>query len=270
VRAGGFATEADLAAVVVGWFRAAGATVYQEVEHRGGVADIVAVRDGVLTVVECKLGMNLHVLEQAHRWVGRAHRTYAAVPALAATTRHHNRFAGKVCGALGIGILEVVVPISDEAGRVRIATPAAEHAVVARPDGLASVLRPEHETFAAAGTSGGPRFTPFRATAVALAGYVATHPGVGIREALRAVPTHWAKLPSMTWVAGLIGRGIVPGCRVEGAGKQRRLYPTDAPLVEHEPADTVPPGYFDAVSAIVKTWPLLPEQPHADDVEPIL
>lgn len=60
-----FATEAELAKVVTTWLRTDGWSTFHEIECRGGRADIVAVRHGLVWLVETKLRAGLEVLAQA-------------------------------------------------------------------------------------------------------------------------------------------------------------------------------------------------------------
>jgi hypothetical protein len=71
--------ETDIARPVVAWLQAQGWTVYQEVQHQGCVADIVAVRGPLLWVIECKAQLGLAVLGQALGWQGHAHAISVAV-----------------------------------------------------------------------------------------------------------------------------------------------------------------------------------------------
>ena len=60
------ATEAALAEIVTTWLRADGWRTYHEVElPRGGRADIIGVRRGLVWIVETKLQAGLDVLDQA-------------------------------------------------------------------------------------------------------------------------------------------------------------------------------------------------------------
>lgn len=62
-------TEADLAAKIVDRYKADSWDVYQEVSISGrGRADIVAVKDGVLHVIEAKKPISSDVLRQAEAW----------------------------------------------------------------------------------------------------------------------------------------------------------------------------------------------------------
>lgn len=70
--------ETELAQPVVEWLESQHWDVYQEVECPGGYADIVAVRDNYLWIIECKTSFSLKVVEQA---MGRrAHFRSIAIP----------------------------------------------------------------------------------------------------------------------------------------------------------------------------------------------
>jgi len=76
------ASEAALAEVVVAWLRADGWRTFHEVElPRGGRADIVAARSGLVWIIETKLQAGLEVLDQAlERRRAGAHGVLVAVP----------------------------------------------------------------------------------------------------------------------------------------------------------------------------------------------
>lgn len=77
-----FATEAELAKVVTTWLRTDGWSTFHEIECRGGRADIVAVRRGLVWLVETKLRAGLEVLAQATYLLARF--GFRDVPALGA------------------------------------------------------------------------------------------------------------------------------------------------------------------------------------------
>lgn len=247
-----FASEADLAKVVIAWLRDAGWTIFQEVEHHGDIADIVATRAGKVAVVECKLHLNPEVLHQADRWLTRAHFAWAAAPERRSTSDAW-RFAQTACRKLGIGLLGVESherwrDVTTAGSPTRFET-YVETAVLVRVDAaeqkvdgvkLLATLRPEHETYAEAGSPTGHRWTPFRETERDVVAYVKTHPGELARDVLRVVPHHWrSKAPAGTLLA-LIRRGIITGIRAENGKGGARLFPV-APIVEALPAPAPQP-----------------------------
>lgn len=233
-----FASEADLAKVVIAWLRAEGWIVFQEVEHRGDIADIVATRDGKVAVIECKLHLNLEVLHQADRWLPRAHFAWAAVPERK-TSSDAWRFAQTACRSLGIGLLEVE---SRERYRQRDGGAWTEFETYVETKvqvrvlameqmkggaSLLATLQPEHQTYAEAGSPTGHRWTKFRATERDVMAFVKANPGQFARAVLKVVSHHWkSKNPAGTLLV-LIRRGIVKGIRVEIGKGGARLFPVE-------------------------------------------
>ena len=72
--------ETELAKPVIAWLTKQHWEVYQEVQfsYGGGIADIVAVRHGILWIIETKTTFGFAVLNQASRWL--AHYRSVAVP----------------------------------------------------------------------------------------------------------------------------------------------------------------------------------------------
>ena len=208
-------SEADLAAVVVAWLQDSGATVYQEVEVAGGVADIVARVGAELWIIETKLHLSLALLVQAMDRRRHAHRVYCAGP----YTRTLRDFAD-VCREVGVGMLEVTID-SYDGKRVKEAAPSQRWNT--RPVALAAKLRPEHQTHAAAGTNGG-RWTPFRDTCEQLLRVVTRDPGLQLSDAVASIRDHYSsKAAARSSLAAWAAANRVPGVMlVDGA-----LWPTE-------------------------------------------
>lgn len=214
--------ECAIAEVVIAWLENAGADVYQEVECAGGVADIVARVGAELWIVETKSAISLGVLYQAMERRRDAHRVYVAAP----RTRNVRDFEW-LCRELGIGLLTV-----EQADQVcgidpRVTELCASNRWNRRPVRLAASLTPGHKTHAKAGSvGGGGRWTPFRATCEALAGFVRANPGTTLKAAIAGIKHHYrspssARSSMRTWVE----RGRVPGIRVETKHGAILLYP---------------------------------------------
>jgi hypothetical protein len=67
--------ESEIGASVMAWLENMGWDCYPEAqfESYGNRADIAAVRDGLLWVVECKTTACLALIEQAVEWIGYTH-----------------------------------------------------------------------------------------------------------------------------------------------------------------------------------------------------
>ncbi len=212
-------TEADLAAVVVAWLQDSGATVYQEVEMAGGVADIVAKVGPEIWIIETKLHLSLALLVQAMERRRHAHRVFCAGP----HTKTLRDFEW-LCREVGVGLLAVHVGKDNRWDHPRVIESAPSRRWNTRPVALAGKLRPEHQTHAAAGTNGG-RWTPFRDTCEQLLAVVVRNPGVPLRDAVASIRDHYSsKAAARTHLAGWIAANKVPGVMiVEGA-----LWPTES------------------------------------------
>jgi hypothetical protein len=224
--------ETDLGKTVVAWLESEEWDVYQEVQPHGGrVADIVAIRSGILTVAELKQSLSFELLDQVQHWKHYAHHVYAIVPK--AKYSDGRRVAVRVFEDYGIGVIEVDPrafnaewTVTGYRSYVRtLAAPTLNRrANVAYIRGR---LRPEHKTFSAAGSARGGHFTEFKATCERLRGYVTTNPGTTLKEALADVKHHYTTDTSArAHLSKLIESGVVKGIRLEREPKQARLYPT--------------------------------------------
>ncbi len=223
-RAAAFASEAELATAIVEHLRSSGHEVYQEVVGFGGVADIVATKDGRIIVVECKLYLGLDVMEQACRWKLASHETYVATP------EPSGLFPVTVCKKLGLGVMLARKRHSFDDGALITEVDVREQAEARTEVSDANMPRlcVEQQTYAAAGSATGKHWSPFRATEKALREYVAEHPGVLCREALKAIPHHWnGKGAPTSRVRELIGKGAITGIRIDDTNGVR-LYPIAA------------------------------------------
>lgn len=227
-------SEADLAARVVKWLEANGHEVFQEVEGKKlsyadcGRADIVALRGGLVTVVETKMSLGFDVLAQAEKWIPFAHEVLVAVPAVHQSKNSDGRrLAYRVVEKLRLGLLEVrsLWPIEEgreEAVRVRVE---AERNSDPRPD-LRLALRDEHKTYAKAGTNKGGHFTDFRKTCNALAEVARESPGIPLKEALAKVPHHYTSIASgVQALAKWCDKGLITGFEIRSDGERLTLHP---------------------------------------------
>jgi hypothetical protein len=159
-----FERESDLASLVVKDLKDSGWEVYEEIAPKGGGskrADIVAGKDGVTRVIECKLTLGFPVLYQGQGWVGYADEVYVAVPWLQVWNGRRrgtsNLAVRTALEVVQIGVIECKSGKFGTESKVEYHIPKAWPAVVPRyKKALDSMLRPEVQEFqAAAGTSGG-------------------------------------------------------------------------------------------------------------------
>jgi hypothetical protein len=212
-------TEAALAAQVVSWLEGCGGDVYQEVTVPGVLArraDIVSVASGgVVTVVECKLGLSWELLEQARAWTRHANMIWLAVP-WAQMTNGRREAIRVVRTFYGFGLLEV------EAGIVERLSPM--HRARASDD-LLNALRPEHKTHAKAGTNRGGHVTTYAITVETLGKFVAENPGCSLVEAFAGGVKHHYRSDDQAEerLQKAIKQGLVEGVF---SGWKGRLWPT--------------------------------------------
>lgn len=204
--------ESRLAAHVISWLESEGWDVYQEVS---GV-DIVALRGGVVWAVECKMVMSFDVLEQAIDRRADCHCSWVATP----PRKKGRALASKICSLLGVGWMTV-----SKDGKVNpLGRPAFNRKAT---DRLRSAVRPEHKTFAAAGSSTGRSWTPFKETCRGLLAYVVANPGTELRDAVKAVKHHYRTDSSATRsLANLVISGVVAGLEARRIGKSVLLFPS--------------------------------------------
>lgn len=215
------ASEQDIAAVLVNFLSSDGWDVYQEVPSRdGAAADIVAVRDGCVMVVEVKTTFGLRVMEQAALWRGAAHYVCVFVPG------RPNRFGEGLLRGLGIGAYALI----GDGEVVMAVTPRLDRAAHASATRLRSRLAPQHKTAALAGTNGGGRWTPFRATCEALKLEVARHPeGIKPKLAVAGLKHHYrSDALAATSMARWALKGMVPGVVVRKVENRVLLFPGGA------------------------------------------
>lgn len=212
-------SEAELATKVVTEMQMQGYTLYEEVSlgYAGRRADIVAVRDRVLAVVECKVTFSLKLLDQLTRWTGEANLVIGA------------------CGFTKLGIAAERYLKSTGIGLWTVMHNEIHETVSPRlfrrcGDRLRKKLRPEQQSaeYAKAGTQGG-YWTPFRGTCDALRNLVAHKPGITLKDALKEAGHHYSSARSaMSAIPTLIANGVIIGLRYEDG----KLFPVTAPARE--------------------------------------
>ena len=206
-------SEAELAALVITWLEEDSWDVYQEVD---GI-DIVAVRGPVLWAIECKTSMGFSVLEQGLRRRAEAHAVWVATP----PRRRDSMIAERMCSAVGIGWIQV--PASGWVSAQ--CRPAFNRS--ASVDRIRKMLRPEHKTYAAAGSPYGSGWTPFKETCRELLKAVRARPGISMKKAVDSIRHHYSSDSSARrTLASRIKDGIVPGVDSRIEGGTICLYPS--------------------------------------------
>jgi hypothetical protein len=232
-----FQSESELAKPVVSYLHEEGWEVWQEVQLStySRIADIVAFRNPVYWIIECKLRFGLEVVDQARGWRNCAHYVSVAVPYV--TDRAASGTLDFVCRHFGIGMIEVI-----KRGEYDTAYQVNQHrelspSLLRHPKLLCMLkdgLRDEQKTWAEAGNHFGRRFTPFAGTCYGLARVVAANPGVEFSEALANIKHHYASDQSarsslLRWVEA----GKVKEVQMVRDGRRILLFhPNDLPAKE--------------------------------------
>lgn len=206
-------SEVDLASKVITWLEKDGWDVYQEVDD----IDIVALRSPVSWAIECKLSMGFSVLEQAVRRTGRAHCIWVATP----YRKSNYKIARLCCEKLGIGWITV----AKNTDYIQIQCYPNFQRRLVRP--IKKYVRPEHKTYAKAGSPSNRSWTPFKATCRELKNLVILKPGITLKEAITNISHHYSSNTSArSSLTNHLLRGIIDGVRFERNGKKILLYPS--------------------------------------------
>jgi hypothetical protein len=172
-------SEADLAKKVIAWLEEQHWDVYQEVvfKHQSARADIVAVRAGLVWVIETKTSLTLAVLEQASNWC--AHLRSIAVPGCFSDGGGRGTAYGIARNYLKIGIIEV----GGKRGYVcEVVDPPIMREYHNCAKRMRSQLKEEHKHYLAAGSNGGGYYTPYRETMEHVRRFIAAHPGCTLKQ----------------------------------------------------------------------------------------
>lgn len=180
-------TEAEqVASPVWDFLRTKGWETYAEVQIGNRRADIVATctpAAPMVMVVETKLVLSFDLLDQAARWKPLADFVYIAVPYARETDGR--KMAIRIAQRyLMLGVIEVGGPDPILIHEAPVLT--------RQDDELLHALRPEHRTFARAGSPGGSgHFTPFGGTEQQVVQFVSDNPGCKLEEVVPNIRHHY-------------------------------------------------------------------------------
>lgn len=165
--------EKELAIPIIKWLEEQHWDIYQEVTfNRSTRADIVAVRDNKLWIIETKTSFTLSVLDQARRWP--VDFRSVGVPR---AKREDRSLAYDIASYLKLGVIEVSGDWVDEVRRAPFMRINHGYAKT-----MIEKLRPEHKTSLMAGSKGGGYFTPYKQTMDMVRRSIAKNPGCTIRD----------------------------------------------------------------------------------------
>ena len=184
-------SEENLAEVVVNWLESKNWDVYQEVQFRGygPVADIVAIKDNQMWMIESKLALGFSVLAQAEKW--QCHYRSVAVPRATKGNNSARRLAYKVCrDCLGIGIMEISPAGWDV---FVVVAPKLQDNVDVIVKRQQAILNPHHKNFAKAGSSGSKHYTPYKQTMLEIKEFITNNPKCTLNDIIDHVgKAHYA------------------------------------------------------------------------------
>lgn len=232
-------SEEVLAAAVVKWLEVAGWNVYQEVQpgRWDGIADIVAIKNKIALIVECKTSLGLSVIEQALRWKGSAEMIAVAVPESRSGQARRSWLAEDILRERGVGLFVVRgggldgEPYMFDKYSPEIMP---EWNCSLDPRWQASgpwldIVREGHKTFAKAGSSKGGHLTPFKETMGAMAAFVKDHPGCTRKDIAEGIEHHYANDASFKGAMGQIMiQGWCPGVDERTERNRCTYYPSEA------------------------------------------
>jgi hypothetical protein len=212
-------SEKDLAKRVIDWLVEQHWDVYQEVQfaRSSGIADIVAVRAGLLWIIECKTSLTFTVLDQAWRW--NAHLRSIAVPAQARDSGSRSmayRIAEKY---LKVGIIEVGKYTNE------VCSPPIMREYHRYAKRMISELCEEHKTRLAAGSNGGGYYTPYRRTMDEVRRFIVYNPGCTLKQIMTSIKHHYASDASArSCIRTALSEWERNWCEVKMDGKEYRYY----------------------------------------------
>lgn len=258
-------SERAVAIPLCAYLRAEGWEVFEEVRYRYDdtktafwIADVVALKNGVLVVFEAKAAFSLAVMRQAERWIGLANEVYVVVPGTGKPANPDHAYGCDKLLAVGIGVLHIrkhtKVEVQSAARRGGLPPPEAlvvekqsairSHAETYR---LEAALHPAQASgeFAGAGTKTGERVTKGSLAHKAIREHLDTLPGrvAPLVDVARAVGTStwvitkWAKDSKIKGVQ-LDGRELEIVLRRVDEGDEEPLL--DARQMKSRPARYIP------------------------------
>lgn len=232
--------ETEIGEVIVAWLLESHWDVYQEVQFSrlGGVADIVAVRHGIIWIIETKVSYTMDVLQQASRWM--AHYRSVGVPQC---LDRFGRDYGVAERYYRVGVLEVS-PGKKVDEKVDAPVITNNHKWAKR---LMENLTEDHKTFAKAGSPAGSHLTPYKSTMMAIRKVVENNPGCTIKFLYEQLGSmHYSSKESFK---GSVSKCLLSfekvWCRVDVRGREYKLYVRDGaapiwtPTIDHFVARTI-------------------------------
>lgn len=221
-----FKKETELAKRVVNYLQDLKWDVYQEVQlfQYGNIADIVAIQNKIVWVIECKLSFSLNLIAQAT-----THKTFAnyisiAIPEVYKRQYKSRNIKQEILSYYGLGCL-IVNPLSANYyfGVSEDCKPKFNRKASTKY--YLDCLCEKHKTWAKAGNAEGLRYTPFQDTVKQFKNYINKNPGCSLKEAIESINHHYhsdstAKGNILQW----IHKGIIKGIKLNLEKGKYKLY----------------------------------------------
>lgn len=207
--------ETDIASRIISWMQEQNWDIYQEVQFntRNQVADIVAVRKGIMWIIETKAHYGLDVLSQAAAWP--VHYRSIGIP----RSKHRGDFR-VAKDYYRVGIIEVSLYDVTELSRPPIFVK--NHSVVKK---YLAQLTELHKTFSQAGSQSGHHLTPYRQTMLDVRSFIEKSPGCTIRDIYNQLGVkHYSSARSFMGSLLQSLESFEPWCCVNRDSKPARLF----------------------------------------------
>ena len=169
-------SEVELGELLIPWLENKGWEIYQEVKfgYGGNVADIVAMKDEEMWIIELKTSLSLKVMEQAWKWKD-AHYKSIAVPY---SRRRNDQFASTILRHFGIGYIEIGTDYIREHLPGVMQEFKKEHYEL----WMLPYITELHKTYSKAGSKHGGHITAYRMTIIMIQDFLKENPGSTLNE----------------------------------------------------------------------------------------
>lgn len=219
--------ETELAKYIIEYLESLKWDVYQEVQLNtyGSIADIVAIQNNLVWVIETKTSLSLDLIAQAEHWTSYANYVSVAIPYRRYKNYKKIHIIKHLFEHYGIGCLMV----SPNAYRYKVEQyypPKLHRKAISKY--FKECVTPEHKTFAEAGNADGKRYTPFQATCEHVKRVVKNKPGITLKELINTIDHHYANdTTAKACISKWIDKGIIEGIEKEYQGRTYHLYLKD-------------------------------------------
>ena len=225
-------SETELAKLIVKYLEDLKWDVYQEIQffRSGQIADIAAVQNGYIWIIECKLSAGIKVMEQAAGWLHNAHYVSVAIPNGSGSSYFKNLLRQQ-----GIGCISVA-DYGDSYYRVSEEfTPKLQR--INMSEYMMPCFRPEYKTHAQAGSKEGGRYSLFVGMCEDIKKYLKDHPGATLKETI-TVGSVMARYGNVTNAYSSIRHwlleGVIKGVEIRYSPQGKiHVYLKDQPDIEY-------------------------------------